>query len=68
MARRKSPESEAVAFFETAPIDVAQAVLNIAKGIVQRRQGGPKPRRVRPVNSTETRAKLPLGESVERAS
>jgi hypothetical protein len=64
MARKKSPESEAVAFFEAAPIDVAVAVLNIARGIVQRRQGV-KPRRI--VN-TKSRPGLPLDDATERTA
>jgi hypothetical protein len=56
MARKKSPESETVQFFELAPLEVAVAVLNIARGIVQRRIGV-KPRRI--VN-TPKRPALPL--------
>jgi hypothetical protein len=54
MARRKAPESEAVAFFETAPLDAAVTLFNIAKGIIQRRQATretkARPASTRPVN------------------
>lgn len=63
MARRKSPESEAVAFFESAPIDVAVAVLNIARGIVQRRQGT-KPRRAPATPIDKSRPSLLVDEHV----
>lgn len=37
MARKKDPAADAVAFFETAPIEIAQAVLAICQGVVARR-------------------------------
>ena len=56
MPRKKSPESEAVAFFESAPLEAAVVVLNIITGIVRRRQGT-KPRRL---TNTPKRPALPL--------
>lgn len=42
MARRKDPASDVVDFFQTAPIEAAQTVLAIVKGVVAKR--APKPR------------------------
>jgi hypothetical protein len=39
MRARKDPASDVVTYFETAPIDTATVVLNIAKGILARRRG-----------------------------
>lgn len=48
MATKKDPAVAVVAFFENAPIDAAQTVLAIAKGIVAKRQPAKsKPRVVR---------------------
>ena len=38
MSRRKDPVDVVVAFFETAPLEQAQTVLTIARGILARRQ------------------------------
>ena len=37
MARRIDPASQVVTFFETAPVESAQIVLAIVKGVVERR-------------------------------
>ena len=37
MSRRKDPVDVVVAFFETAPLEQAQTVLTIARGILARR-------------------------------
>jgi hypothetical protein len=52
VATKKNPADAAVAFFETAPIDVAVQVLAICKGIVQRRS----PKVKSPRASTRTAA------------
>lgn len=38
MSRRVNPVDQVVAFFETAPLDVATTVLAIVRGVVARRQ------------------------------
>lgn len=38
MARKRDIASEVVAFFENSPIDTAETVLGIVKGIVDRRK------------------------------
>jgi hypothetical protein len=46
VSRRINPADQVVAFFESAPLDVAQTVLTIARGILARRQ--PKAKRAKP--------------------
>ena len=38
MPKRRSPESAVVEFFDVVPVEVAVTVLNICRGVVQRRQ------------------------------
>lgn len=55
MATKKNPADAAVAFFESAPIDAAVAVLAICKGIVGRRQPArTKPRATKPPSAPAT--------------
>jgi hypothetical protein len=43
MSRRTHPADQAVVFFETAPLEQAQTVLAIARGILARRAPKAKP-------------------------
>lgn len=52
MAAKKNPAAEVVAFFESAPIDTAQTVLAICKGVLARRQ----PTKTKPRGSKGARA------------
>jgi hypothetical protein len=46
VSRRTNPVDQVVAFFETAPLEQAQTVLTIARGILARRQ--PKTKAAKP--------------------
>jgi hypothetical protein len=46
VSRRINPVDQVVAFFETAPLEQAQTVLTIARGILARRQ--PKAKAAKP--------------------
>ncbi len=50
MSRRINPVDQVVAFFETAPLEQAQTVLLIARGILARRQ----PKAKRPTSGSAT--------------
>jgi hypothetical protein len=57
VAAKKDPASAAVEFFQSAPIESAQTVLNICKGIVARRlPAKAKPRTLKARSSTATPA------------
>jgi hypothetical protein len=54
MAAKKDPASAAVEFFQSAPIESAQTVLNICKGIVARRSPAKARTRKSPATATPT--------------
>lgn len=57
MAAKKDPASAVVAFFETTPIETAQTVLAICRGVVARRlPTKAKPRTLKARSSTATPA------------
>jgi hypothetical protein len=52
VSRRKDPVDVVVAFFETAPIETAQTVLAVARGILARRT--PKVKAAKPARKGAT--------------
>lgn len=58
MGKRKEPASEVVSFFESAPIDTAETVLGICKGVVARRKG-PKAANPRKGRASRTQTETP---------
>ena len=60
MSKRKEPANETVTFFETAPLDTAETVLGICKGIVARRKG--------PKAASTRKARAPRAAATESAS
>jgi hypothetical protein len=52
MSRRINPVDQVVAFFESAPLDLATTVMTITKGILARRQ--PKAKAAKPAKKGAT--------------
>jgi hypothetical protein len=53
MSRRIDPVDQVVQFFETAPLETAQTVLTIARGILARRTPKAKPAKPGPLTADE---------------